>query len=67
MMANADVEIGQVNMTMTFEPEAGTAAPAVTQQARQMAADRTRLKELLRPMILEIIGDEIEMHGRMRG
>ena len=66
-MANADVEIGQMNMTMTFEPEIITASPAVTRQARQMAADRARLKDLLRPLILEVLGEEIDLHGRMRG
>ncbi|MEH2546708.1 hypothetical protein V1283_003353 [Bradyrhizobium sp. AZCC 2262] len=64
-MANADVEIGQVNMTMNFESE--VAAPTVTGQARQIAADRARLKELLRPLILEVLCDEIDLNGRMRG
>lgn len=66
-MADPNVEIGQMNMTMTFEPEVITASPAVTGQARQMAADRARLKELLRPLILEVLGDEIDLNGRMRG
>jgi len=62
-----EVAIDQMTATMEFEPEVITASPQGMARARADAADLQRLKELLRPLILEILDDELAMFGRMRG
>jgi len=36
-------------------------------RAAAEATDVQRLKELLRPVIMDILGDELDLHERMRG
>lgn len=62
-----DVAIDKMTTTIEFEPAGPAAMPQGVAGSRAEAADRMRLKELLRPVILEILGDELAMHARMRG
>jgi hypothetical protein len=62
-----DVNVQNVDATFTFEPEVITASPGVVAAARQQAEDVARLKELLKPIILSILEDELSTHKRMRG
>ncbi|MGB4827040.1 MAG: hypothetical protein WBP18_07140 [Paracoccaceae bacterium] len=62
-----DVGIGQMTTTIEFEPEVKTASPQGMARAAAEATDVQRLKELLRPVIMDILGDELDLHERMRG
>jgi hypothetical protein len=61
-----EVNVTNVDATFTFEPEA-TAQPAAVATARQQAEEVVRLKALLKPIIMEILEDELSTHKRMRG
>lgn len=64
----ANVEIGTMDTTIEFEPEVITAgAPAPAAGAPESLADAVRLRELLRPVILELLEDELARYSRMRG
>jgi hypothetical protein len=64
----ADVEIGQMDTTIEFEPETGAPNGAsLASQADASASDMARLRALLRPVILEILDDELNRYVRMRG
>jgi hypothetical protein len=66
----ADVDIRQFDTTIEFEPEIITAGPgAVPLAGREVATatDLSRLKALLRPLILELLDDEFGDHVRMLG
>jgi hypothetical protein len=64
----ANVDIVNVDATFEFEPEVtGTAAPPALPGAAGGVADAQRLRELLRPVILEVLEDELARHSRTRG
>lgn len=62
-----DVSVTNVDASITFEEEVITASPEATATARANAEDAARLKDLLRPIILEILEDELSSYTRMRG
>lgn len=62
-----DVEIDRLNTTLEFGPEPAGAAPAVPVASGVTATDVERLKELLRPMILQVLGDEFDLSTRIGG
>ena len=65
-----DVDIIQADATIEFEPEVITASPGaapLASHADATATDLARLRALLRPVILEILDDEISRYVRMRG
>ena len=64
----ADVEIGQMDTTIEFESETGAPNGApLSGQPDAPANDMERLRALLRPVILEILDDELSRYVRMRG
>ena len=64
----AQVEIGTMDTTIEFEPEVITArAPSEMAAGEAMAGDALRLRELLRPVIIELLEDELASYTRMRG
>jgi hypothetical protein len=64
----ANVEIGTMDTTIEFEPEVITAgAPGAVAGAAGTAGDALRLRELLRPVILELLEEELATYSRMRG
>jgi hypothetical protein len=65
-----DIEIGQMDTTIEFEPELVTATPgppALPGGAEGSAVDLARLRALLRPVIMELLEDELSRYTRMRG
>ena len=62
-----DVNVMNVDATISFEEAVITASPDATAAARAQAEDAARLKGLLRPIILEILEDELSTYCRMRG
>ena len=64
----AQVEIGTMDTTIEFEPEVITAtAPSEMAAGEAAAGDALRLRELLRPVIIELLEDELASYTRMRG
>lgn len=65
----ADVQIDSMDMTIEIEspsaPAATAAAPAAGSGGG--AADMLRLRELLRPLVLEVLEDELARYSRIRG
>lgn len=57
------VAIGAVNSSISFEPDV-TARPI--DQIRAEFADIERIRELLRPIIIDLLGEELARHRRMR-
>lgn len=66
---NGELEIGRLDATFEFEPAAGdAAAPAGAPGGHAAAAgDLLRLRELLRPLIIELLEDELARYTRTRG
>lgn len=65
---NGELEIGRLDATIEFEPEAGGGATASGVPAGGPAAgDLMRLRELLRPLVIELLEDELARYMRMRG
>lgn len=66
----ADLQIGSMDTTIEFEVES-VAAPAGTspggEGAGGGAADMLRLRELLRPLVLEVLEEELARYARIRG
>lgn len=58
------VAIGAVNSSISFEPDVLTARPI--DQIRAEFADIERIRELLRPIIIDLLGEELARHRRMR-
>ena len=66
----ADIDIGRFDTTIEFEPEVIVGhAPATLGEAGTGAAasDALRLRELLRPVIIELLENELARYTRMRG
>jgi len=64
----AQVEIGTMDTTIEFEPEVIVGrAPTPAGDADAMAGDALRLRELLRPIIVELLEDELAQYTRGRG
>lgn len=59
-----DVTIDAMSTSIEFEPEVVTSSP---EQARQHIADIAELRALLRPVIIELLEDELGRYTRMRG
>jgi len=59
------VTIGTVNSTVTFEEDTIVARPI--EQIRAQFDDIERIRELLRPIIVDLLGEELARHRRMRG
>lgn len=63
-----DTQIDQFNTVLTLEDDYVTAAPPPGAPAgAAQEADVQRLKLLLRPVILEILRDELDLDLRMGG
>jgi hypothetical protein len=65
----ADVRIGTMETTLELEPEP-VAAAATSSPGGEPAgspADALRLRELLRPLVLEVLEDELARYTRIRG
>lgn len=66
-----ELDIGSFDATIEFEPEVivghvpGSAGGA--SGAGERATDALRLRELLRPIIVELLEDELARYTRMRG
>jgi len=63
---DSQVSIGTVDTTITFEPEVITAAPPQA-GAGDQGDDVMRLRALLRPIISDLLRDELRTTMRMRG
>lgn len=63
---DAQVSIGTVDMTVTFEPDAISAAPPQA-GAGDQGDEVMRLRALLRPIISDLLRDELRTSMRMRG
>ena len=65
----SDVQIGQMDTVIEFEPEVITATPP--QYAAPGAGgggdDVSRLRDLLRPIIIDLLEDELSTYMRRRG
>jgi hypothetical protein len=72
-MSNEQLDIGNFDATIEFEPELiigrapGSAGAAGEGDAASAATDALRLRELLRPVIIELLEDELARYTRMRG
>jgi len=70
---NNDLDIGSFDATIEFEPEViigrapGSAGAPGEVDAAGAATDALRLRELLRPIIIELLEDELSRYTRMRG
>jgi hypothetical protein len=64
---NGELEIGRLDATIEFEPEAGAAAAGAPPGDAAAAGDLARLRELLRPLVIELLEDELARYTRMRG
>jgi hypothetical protein len=58
------VTIGSVNSTITFEDEVITARPL--DQIRAEMNDIDRIRDLLRPIITDLLSEELARQRRMR-
>ena len=65
----SEVQIGQMDTVIEFEPEVITATPPqfATPGAGAGGDDVSRLRELLRPIIIDLLEDELSRYMRMRG
>ena len=65
----SEVQIGQMDTVIEFEPEVITATPPQFAGAGQDAGgdDVSRLRELLRPIIIGLLEDELSTYMRRRG
>ena len=61
---NAGVTIGSVNSSITFEDEVITARPL--DQIRAEMNDIGRIRDLLRPIIVDLLSEEMSRQRRMR-
>jgi hypothetical protein len=63
-----DVQIDAFDATIELKSDAGgaQAAPGVAPPGDGLA-DAARLRELLRPIILDVLEDELSLYTRMRG
>lgn len=72
-MSNPQLDIGSFDATIEFEPEViigrapGSISVAGEGDAGGTATDALRLRELLRPVIIELLEDELARYTRMRG
>lgn len=72
-MSNEQLDIGSFDATIEFEPEVivgrapGSAGTAGEGDAAGGVTDALRLRELLRPVIIELLEDELARYTRMRG
>lgn len=66
---NGELEIGRLDATIEFDSEAGGAAtsPDAPAGAAAAAGDLMRLRELLRPLVIELLEDELARYLRIRG
>ena len=62
-----DVNVSNVTAEITFEPEVIVASPEARAAALEFQRDIARVRELLRPIIIEIIEDEFATYQRSRG
>ena len=60
------VQIGSMETVIEFEPETITAAPPA-QSAAGDGGDIARLRALLRPIVIDLLEDELSTYTRMRG
>jgi hypothetical protein len=63
----SEVQIGQMDTVIEFEPEVITATPPQYSAASGGGDDVSRLRELLRPIIVDLLEDELSRYMRMRG
>lgn len=68
-MSNEQLDIGSFDATIEFEPEViiGRAPASAGAASEGDATDALRLRELLRPVIIELLEDELARYTRMRG
>jgi hypothetical protein len=59
------VTIGAVSSSITFEDDTIVARPI--EQIRAEFDDIERIRDLLRPIIVDLLGEELARHRRMRG
>lgn len=59
------VTIGAVSSSITFEDDTLVARPI--EQIRAEFDDIERIRDLLRPIIVDLLGEELARHRRMRG
>jgi hypothetical protein len=59
------VTIGAVSSSITFEDDPLVARPI--EQIRAQFDDIERIRDLLRPIIVDLLGEELARHRRMRG
>lgn len=64
----ANVEIGNVEASFEFEPEVIVGrVPTAAAGGAAEPADLMRLRELLRPLVIELLEDELARYTRIRG
>jgi hypothetical protein len=66
----ANVEIGSMETTIEFEPETIVGQPASGPTGTAPAGapvDVAALRELLRPLVIELLEGELARHMRIRG
>ena len=61
------VQIGQMDTVIEFEPEVITATPPQFAAPGAAGDDVSRLRELLRPIIVDLLEDELSTYMRRRG
>ncbi|HSW22249.1 MAG TPA: hypothetical protein VLJ62_05745 [Burkholderiaceae bacterium] len=63
------VEIGSMDATIQFEPDTIAARPATLGAAagQREPDDLMRLRDLLRPLVIELLEEELSRYTRMRG
>lgn len=61
----ADVTITDMQTSITFEPE--TVVGRAPQGMLPEGGDVDALRRILRPIIVELLADELDQHMRMRG
>jgi hypothetical protein len=66
-MSNEQLDIGNFDATIEFEPELIIGRAPGEGDAASAATDALRLRELLRPVIIELLEDELARYTRMRG
>jgi hypothetical protein len=62
-----DVSINSVSASINFQPDSPSGTPAASGMAGGQGDDPARLRALLRPIILELLEDELGNYLRMRG
>jgi hypothetical protein len=63
----SNVQIRDMEAVIELEPEVITASPGAATAPDPVASDMARLRALLRPVILELLDDELSRYRRMRG